>query len=159
VNTERASRSAGMERPLGISLLVAFFCFGAVMCTLTIGLLLFPGTSLDAAWRLNPTAQSSFATIGRWAIAIMLIIGIGCAAAAVGLAKCARWGRRLALTILFVNMLGDCANAIVRADWRTLIGLPIAGLMIFYLMGTRVRRCFDRNEAGMAPGPRVTHKS
>lgn len=133
-----------MKRPLGISLLVGFFSFGALMCALTICLLLFPGTSLDAAWRLNPAAQTSFATIGRWAVIIMLIVGSACAVAAFGLAKCAEWGRRVALTILCVNMLGDCGNAIVRADWRTLIGLPIAGLMIFYLMSAPVRRYFDR---------------
>ena len=34
-----------------IQLLSAFFAFGAIMCTLTIVLLLFPGTSLDSLWR------------------------------------------------------------------------------------------------------------
>ena len=37
-----------------------FFAFGATMCALTIVLLLFPGTSLDSLWRLNPDAHSAF---------------------------------------------------------------------------------------------------
>jgi hypothetical protein len=32
-----------------------------------------------------------------------------------------------------VNLTGDTINAFVRRDPRTLIGWPIAGLMIWYL--------------------------
>ena len=64
----------------------------------------------------------------------MLTVGIACALAAIGLAKNAAWGRRLALAILAVNLIGDSATAIVRHDPRTLIGLPIGGGMIAYLL-------------------------
>jgi hypothetical protein len=40
-----------------------------------------------------------------------------------------------------VNLVGDAINAFLLRDWRTLIGLPIAGLMIAYLM--RKRSIFD----------------
>jgi hypothetical protein len=32
-----------------------------------------------------------------------------------------------------VNLIGDLTNAFVRNDFRTLIGVPIAGAIIFYL--------------------------
>jgi hypothetical protein len=111
----------------------AFFAFGATMCGLTIGLLLIPGTAFDSLWRLNPEAHSAFQSFGGWAIALMLGVGLGCATAAIGLWKGTRWGVRLALLILSVNILGDLANAFVRNDYRALIGLPIGGAMIFYL--------------------------
>jgi hypothetical protein len=57
--------------PLGLRLLAIFFGFGAVMCALTIALLLFPGTVLDLAWRLNPEAQSSFQSLGTLSILLM----------------------------------------------------------------------------------------
>jgi hypothetical protein len=39
----------------------------------------------------------------------------------------------LGLVILLVNLVGDAANAILRHDYRPLIGIPIGGVMIFYL--------------------------
>ena len=122
-------------RPLpGIKLLAAFFGFGATMCALTLGLLLVPGTRLDALWRLNPNARAGFAALGSMSILLMFIIGSACATAAIGLARNRRWGRRLALAILVVNLIGDATNVLVRHDWRTLIGLPIGGALIAYLV-------------------------
>ena len=63
----------------------AFLAFGAMMCGLTIVLLLFPGTALDSAWRLNPSARLAFQLLGKWGIALMVTVGTACAAAAIGL--------------------------------------------------------------------------
>ena len=60
--------------------------------------------------------------------------------AATGLWIRARWGHRLAMAILLVNMVGDVGNVIVRNDLRTLIGIPIAAAMIGYLLTARVRK-------------------
>ncbi len=111
----------------------AFFAFGTTMCTLTVVLLLFPGTPLDSLWRLNPAAQQAFQTLGKIAIALMCVVGMGSAFAAVGLWRGSRLGFWLALVILSFNIVGDLANALVRHDYRALIGLPIGGAMIFYL--------------------------
>ena len=67
----------------------------------------------------------------------MVVVGSACALAAVGLATRARWGVSLALGILIVNLVGDLLNAFVRHDLRTLIGLPIGGAMIAYLLIAR----------------------
>jgi len=116
-----------------IKLLAVFFAFGATMCTLTILLLLFPGTALDSLWRLNPEARLAFQSFGRAAISLMFILGAGCAFAAIGLWRNSLWGIRIALIILSLNIMGDLFNALVRHDYRALIGLPIGGVMIFYL--------------------------
>ena len=116
-----------------MKLLALFFAFGACMCALTIWLLLFPGGALDSLWRLNPEAHAAFQRIGGLLILLMVIVGVACALAAIGLARNAKWGRWLGILILAVNLLGDLTNAFMRDDLRTLIGVPIAGAMIFYL--------------------------
>jgi len=119
--------------PIGLKLLAIFFAFGACMCALTIWLLLFPGGALDSLWRLNPEAHAAFQRIGGLLILLMVIVGVACALAAIGLARNAKWGRWLGILILAANLVGDLTNAFVRHDLRTLIGVPIAGAMIFYL--------------------------
>ena len=119
--------------PIGVKLLALFFAFGACMCGLTIGLLLFPGGVLDSFWRLNPEAHAAFQRMGRLSILLMAVVGVACASAAIGLARNARWGRWLAILILALNLVGDLTGVFVRQDLRTLIGVPIAGAMIFYL--------------------------
>ena len=120
-----------------IILFVAFFAFGTLMCLLTIVLLAFPGTAFDALWRANPEAHEAFAAHRAWAFPLMAAVGVACGSAAVGLAKRAEWGRRLAIAVLAVNLLGDLGGAFVRHDPRTLIGLPIAGAMIWFLSKRR----------------------
>lgn len=111
-----------------------FFAFGATMCTLTIGLLLFPGTVFDSLWRLNPDAQVAFHSIGSWSIVIMVTVGSACFFAAIGLWRGTLWGTRLAVIILSVNIAGDVTNALLRHGYRALIGLPIGLAMIYYLI-------------------------
>ncbi len=123
-----------------IKLFAGFFAFGATMCTVTIVLLLLPGTSLDSLWRLNPDAHLAFQSVGKWAVLLMFAVGTGCAFAAVGLWRKSLWGIWLALTILSLNIVGDLFNALVRHDYRALIGLPVGGAMIFYLARYRSRR-------------------
>ena len=116
-----------------IKLFAGFFAFGATMCTLTIVLLLLPGTALDSLWRLNPEAHLAFQSVGVWAVLLMFVVGIGCVFAAIGLWRKSFWGIWLTLTILSLNIVGDLFNALVRHDYRALIGLPVGGAMIFYL--------------------------
>ena len=93
-------------------------------------------------WRLNPTAHEAFQQMGYWAIALMVIVGVACAFASMGLWLRARWGHRLAVLLLVVNLFGDTMNALLRGDLRTLIGVPIGGVLIVYLLSPRVRGHF-----------------
>jgi len=61
-------------------------------------------------------------------------VGTACLFAAIGLWRAKPWGTWLALTILSINMLGDVTNVFVRHDYRGLIGVPIAGAMIFLML-------------------------
>ena len=137
-----------MPRPQpGLIALSAFLAIGAIIATLTSIALLTPGSALEPMWRLNPQAQVAFRAMGRWAIALMLVVALACALSAAGLWLRARWGHRLALTLLVVSFFGDATNALVRGDLRTLIGLPIAAALTAYLLTPRVRGQFMTTHA------------
>jgi len=112
----------------------AFFAFGATMCALTVSLLLFPGSALDSLRRLNPDARLAFESLGYWSVVLMLTVGTACLFAAIGVWRARSWGTWLALIILLINMAGDLMNVFVRHDYRGLVGVPVAGAMIFFLL-------------------------
>src|SRR2546430_14519580 len=123
-----------MRRPVGLTLLSAFFVFGALMAFLAFLGHLLSGGFLEPIWRLNPDAHRALAELGGWGMLLMAAVAIACALGAIGLWIQAQWGRRLAVGILAINLLGDLMNAVTRGDLRTLIGIPIGGAMIFFLL-------------------------
>ena len=125
--------------------LTVFFAFGALMSSVTALALVAPGKWSEQLWRLNPPARVGLEAMGRWAVPLMLSVALACAGAAVGLWRGERWGHRLAVAVLGVNLAGDLANTILRGDRRTLIGLPIGGAMLLYLLSRRVRGRFSAN--------------
>ena len=126
---------------VGRRLLVIFFAGGALICLLVVLALAFPGGPLDSIWRLKPQAQTQFQQMGTGAsIVLMTLVGAACGLAATGLARNTEWGRRLAIGVLTVNLIGDSLNAWLRHDLKTLIGLPIGGLMIVYLLSKKFRQ-------------------
>ena len=140
---------------LRIKLLSAFFVFGCLASTITVAALLFPQSALDSVWRLNPEAKTGFAQAGRpLGVVLMTSVATACYLAAFGLARGRKWGRTLALGILVLNLLGDCASAFIRRDARMLIGLPVGAALIFYLVRTPIggNRIRSQAKLGTAGG-------
>jgi uncharacterized membrane protein (DUF2068 family) len=129
-------------RPLGLVLLPLFFGFGTLMSAVAALALTVPGKWSEQLWRLNPAARTGFEAMSNWALALMLLVAAACAGAAIGLWRGKLWGHRLAVTVLSLNLVGDVSNALVRGDRRALIGLPIGGAMIAYLLSRRIREHF-----------------
>jgi hypothetical protein len=127
-------------RPIGVILLAIFFGAGALICLATMLALAFPGGFLESIWQLRPDARIEFQKLGNWSVLLMATVGLACGLASLGLARNAEWGRLLAIGILVVNLIGDSLNAFLRHDLRTLIGLPIGGLMIWYLVRQQCRK-------------------
>ena len=126
------------RRSTGRVLLAIFFAAGALICLVTMLALAFPGSFLESIWQFKPEARVQFLQIGRGAsIALMAVVGVACGSAALGLARNAEWGRWLAIAVLAVNLIGDSLNALFARDAKTLIGLPIGGLMILFLVRTK----------------------
>ena len=122
--------------------LSAFFLVGALASGFSAITLLFPGTALDALWRVNPTGHAGLLRAGALGVVLMAGVCIACSSAARGLWLRRPWAHPLACAIITVNLLADAVNGIVRGDYRTLIGIPIAGAMLFYLLSPSVRAVF-----------------
>ena len=125
-----------------------FFAAGTVPSLASAVAILFPGEWSEAMWRLKPEAQQDFARMGGWAAPLMILVAVACASAAVGLWIRRRWGYRIAVGLLSVNLVGDVLNGLVRGDWRTLIGVPIGGAMLAYLLRRPVRAEFIAGRQG-----------
>jgi uncharacterized membrane protein (DUF2068 family) len=125
-----------------LTLLSVFFAFGALMASLAAVGLVFPDGALEPMWRLNRHAQVGLMELRGWGIALMLGVAIACAFAAVGVWRRARWGHRLAVILLAINLLSDVLNAVLLSDLRTLIGVPIGGAIIYYLLRSPIRAQF-----------------
>ena len=85
-------------------------------------------------WRLNPRAHENFAQLGRWAVLLMVVVCAACATAAWGLSRGTPWGRRFAAGVLVVNVIGDPSNAIFGNEPFSAVGVPIAAVLILYLL-------------------------
>ena len=130
------------ETPRGVRALAAFFVFGAIMSGIACLALLFPSGVLEPMWQLNPESRVGLLKLGPLGIALIATVSVACALSALGLVKRSAWGYRLAIGVLTVNLVGDAANAVIRHDMRTLIGLPIGGILIAYLLRPRIRSLF-----------------
>ena len=114
--------------------------FGTFASGLAAISLAFPLGFLETIWRVNPRGYEGLASLSRWGPPLMALVCALCAFTAYGLWRGLPAGRVLAIAMLATNAVGDVASG----DPKTLIGLPIAAAMIFYLTTRRVRDSFRR---------------
>ena len=93
-----------------------------------------PGGPLDPVWRIRPSAREELVPLGAWGVVLMATVSLACIGAAVVLWPGRRAGHRLAAVLLVTNLLGDLANSVICRDPRTLLGIPIAGVLLWYLL-------------------------
>jgi hypothetical protein len=127
-------------RPAGVIALTAFFAASTLISFTAALALLVPETALDGIWSLNPVAHEALIDAGVEGVVLLFTVSAGCALAAMGLWLRRTWGRRLGVGVLVVSMLGAFGNVFFRGDGRSLIGLPIVGILTAYLMSERARR-------------------
>jgi len=119
-----------------------FFAFGACASGFSVVTLLLPGSPLDVLWRVNPDGHAALRKAGALGVVLMAVVCAVCVATSRGLWLRLRWAHRLAVAMLALNLAADLANGFVRGDYRTLVGLPIAGAMIAWLLTADVRAVF-----------------
>jgi len=132
-----------VERPTGVSALAAFFFVGALVSGAASVSLLAPGGSLDLMWRLNPRAHDAFGRIGVGASILLVAVSVSCAAAGYGFAAGRRWGYRLGIGLLVLNLAGDVINVASGVELRAAVGIPIVAVLLWYLSSGSVRRYFS----------------
>jgi len=133
------------DRSPGLIALVVLFSIGTCASLLAAVALAFPDSFLEAVWRLNPNARAGFTSIGSWAIVMMAAVFIACLFTAIGLWRRRRWGYWLAVAMLVMNLGGDIVNVITGTERRAVIGIPIAGAILVYLLRKRTRYHFTNS--------------
>jgi hypothetical protein len=130
-----------MKPPVGFLPLGIFFFFGSLMAAFAAITLLNPGTFLDIAWQLNPLGHAELASLGRMIGIPFLLLSGALFLAGIGWFKRQRWGWILGTGMIAVNLLGDFIH-LFSGDLKSLIGVVIAGLLLFYMARPGVRSYF-----------------
>jgi hypothetical protein len=132
-----------VEMPRGITAVGAFLLFGATMASLAGATLIWPGTSLDSVWALNPIAHRQLASLGKPIGILFLLLSSTLAVAGTGWFQRRPWGWRLAVAVIAIQVLGDLVN-FFRGDWlRGGVGFSIATALLVYLLRPAVRAAFN----------------
>ena len=130
------------SRSFGVIALIMLFAIGTCASFLSAVSLAFPGSFLEPIWRLNPNARAGFSRLGPWAIVLMIAVCIACFFTAVGLWRRRQWGHWLAVMMLVVNLGGDVVNVVTGMEPRAVIGIPIVGTILAYLLRKQTRDHF-----------------
>jgi hypothetical protein len=131
-------------KPPGFAAIGVFLFFGATMASLAATTLLLPGTPLDRAWTLNPTAYKQLSPVGSKVGILFLLLAVALVVSGVGWFQRRLWGWRLAVAIISTQVIGDIVN-LMRGDWRRGgTGIIIAGALLLYLLSARIRDVFSR---------------
>ena len=85
-------------------------------------------------WHLNPGAQENFSSLGLSAVLLLTIVSLFCATAAIGLRRGSRWGHWLSIGLIATNLIGDITNVLLGTEPRAIVGIPIAGAILLYLL-------------------------
>jgi len=133
--------------PHGVKAVGIFLLFGTVAALLAAVTLLWPGTPIDQAWKLNPSAYRQLAPMG-WAIGIpFLILGFVMGIAAAGWFMRRLWAWKLSVGIIATQVVGDVVNVFLGHFVSGGVGATIAGALLFYLFRREVKQIFENPES------------
>jgi hypothetical protein len=107
--------------------------------------LLFPNRLLDRLWELNKPGAAAFRAMGKASGLLLLALGIGTAAAGLGLLRGRPWAWWFAIVLFTVNGCGDVVGLVATGDWlRSGSEIAIAAAFVYSLTRPRVRSYFGR---------------
>jgi len=129
-------------RPLVVTFLIVLFVIGIVASFISVITLAFPGTFLDAVWRVNPHAHAGFTRIGGWSVVLMSTVFVACLLTVIGLWLRLKWGYWLAMGMLAANLIGDIINVVNGTERRAIVGIPIVLLLLLFLSRRKTREYF-----------------
>jgi hypothetical protein len=124
----------GPERPTGIVGLTVFFGLAALVSLTAALSLSIPDSGLDAMWAADPRARTAFVELGGWGVALSSCLAGAFTLSAIGLWNGVRWGRLLALVVLIESGLAATIRAVADGHPVAIIGQPIVGLLVAYLL-------------------------
>lgn len=130
-------------KPTGFVAIGVFLFFGAAMASLAATTLLWRGTVLDRVWTLNQAAYRQLSPLGTKVGLLFVLLSAALLTSGIGWFRHRRWGWRLAVAIIAIQVLGDIFN-IVRGDLlHGATGVIIAGALLLCLLSSRIRAAFS----------------
>ena len=126
-------------------LLGSFFVFATLMCTVAAWSLLDPSGPAVRIWKLKPDQYHQLLAIGPIAGFGFLLLAIIMAVTSIGCFAGKIWSWRLAVIVIGINALGYAGRALSGEIVEGLVGLAIAGSVLWLLFKPRFRR--DISEA------------
>jgi hypothetical protein len=127
---------------LGLKAVGSILLFGAVMASIAGITLVWRGTALSGIWTLNPRAYSELVPLGKPIGLLFLSLAAVLAIAGTGWLNRRRWGWQLAVVIIGTQVLGDITNICYGHIIQGLVGVAIAGALLFYMTRPFIRACF-----------------
>lgn len=132
-------RTVAKITPIALGL---FFLFGtAAACTAALTLF-WPGTLVDAVWRVKPDEFLTLRSVGRPVAVGFLALASICLLTAAGCFGRRKWGWWLALGMIGVNLASDAVALVITRSFDQAIGMLIASLILFWLVQPPVRQQF-----------------
>jgi len=118
------------NRPLDITVLSLLFMLGAVVSAICCAGLLVPADEPHPYLRLLP----ALVIMGTEAVSWLVLVGIACVVAALGLWRCAYWGFLTATVALVLFLAARFVRALfTNRWWELLLILSIGALIMWYL--------------------------
>jgi hypothetical protein len=144
-----AAREIMQKTPSALLAVAVALFFATAMSCLTGISLLYPNPALNRVWELNRPAYVAFAPWGKLVGALLLALGVFCAAAALGLLQRKRWAWWAAVILFSINGLGDLLTVLSGRDvGKGGAGVLVASLFLFCLIIPATRGHFDVRDAG-----------
>ncbi|HUJ82968.1 MAG TPA: hypothetical protein VLW83_13860 [Candidatus Acidoferrales bacterium] len=128
--------------PRGFTALGVFCFFGASMALLAAVTLLFPGTPLDRAWKLNPRAYRELSPLGATVGVPFLLLAVCMLFTGVGWLRRRPWAWWLAAVGLAIQVCANVVNLFLGRFVEGITGVTIAGALFLYIVSSKVRAVF-----------------
>lgn len=121
-----------------------FFAIGTAITLATGFSLLWPGSALDAMWRIKPEEHQQLLRAGLPAAVGFVGLAAIMAITSVGAFLRRRWAWWLAMIIFIINGIGDVVRGIFGAPAEGVIGVAVVAIVLWWLTRPPVRGLFHR---------------
>jgi hypothetical protein len=129
-------------RPWGVFLIAVFFAIATCILLGVGAALLFPGSTMEAIWRVYPARRALLMPYREWFGPGFLMLALAMVSASIGCFRLRKWGWWLALGMFAINGLSHVGQIALSHFLEGGIGVVAAGLILFYLSRPKVRRSF-----------------